>query len=228
MYHADVPRRDVPRRDVPRRDVPRRWEWISSNLNSSNWLVGNSQMAKFNGLQGDYQIAFKRGGRVMELIAEAEWLVSRKKATHVLIDGIQNSIPDIMQGYFELETDVLERLKVLNRRALVVMAEVLYSPQHSQYNDKLHQVNRQVRRINREASGLASPQPWRVLGSIQRDRSRKQKDKVIVFPDSFSRDGYHINHSKVLEYEAELAAFMKAMVASTSASTSTSTSGKQA
>ena len=160
----------------------------------------------------------------MEHIAEAEWLGSRKKATHVLVDGIQNSIPDIMRGYLDLETDVLERLKVLNRRALVVMAEVLYSPQHSQYNDKLHQVNRQVRRINREASGLASPQPWRVLGSIQRDRSRKQKDKVIVFPDSFSRDGYHINHSKVLEYEAELAAFMKDMVASTSASTSVSTS----
>ena len=32
----------------------------------------------------------------MELIPEAEWLVSRKKATHVLIDGIQNSIPDIV------------------------------------------------------------------------------------------------------------------------------------
>ena len=66
----------------------------------------------------------------MELIAEAEWLVSRKKATHVLIDGIQNSIPDIVRGYLSLETDVLERLKVLNRRALVVLAEVLYCPQH--------------------------------------------------------------------------------------------------
>jgi len=93
-------------------------------------------------------------------------------------------------------------------------------------------VNRQVRRINREASGLASPQPWRVLASIKRDKSRKQKDKVIVFPYSYSRDGYHISHSKVLKYEAELAAFMKDMVASTSAptsaSTSTSTAGKQA
>ena len=53
-----------------------------------------------------------------------------------------------------------------------------------------------------------------------------------IVPDSYSRDGYHINHSKVHEYEAELAAFMKDMVASTSASTSdstsTSTAGKQA
>ena len=61
----------------------------------------------------------------MELIAEAEWLVSRKKvliclnqsdrlyvttihqATHVLIDGIQNSIPDIVRGYLDLEADVI-------------------------------------------------------------------------------------------------------------------------
>ena len=155
----------------------------------------------------------------MEIIAEAEWLITMKKATHVLIDGIQNSIPDIVRGHLDLERDVLQRLKVLNKRAVVVLAEVLYCPENYQYTDTLHLVNRKVRRINREASGLASPQPWRALCSIQRDRSRKQKDKVIVFPDSFSRDGYHIKYSKVLEYEAELAAFMKDMVASTSAST---------
>ena len=149
----------------------------------------------------------------MELVAEAEWLITMKKDTKVLIDGIQNSIPDIVRGYLDLETDVLQSLKVLNKRAVVVLAEVLYCPEHYQYIDTLHLVNRKVRRINREASGLASPQPWRVLGSIQRDRNRKQKDKIIVFPDSFARDGYHINYSKVLEYEAELAAFMKDMVA---------------
>ena len=104
-----------------------RFQWISSNHNSSNWLVRNSQMANFSGLQGDYQITFKRGGRIMELIAEAEWLVTTKKATHVLIDGIQNNIPDIVRGYLDLEADVLQRLKVLNRRALVVLAKVLYS-----------------------------------------------------------------------------------------------------
>ena len=144
----------------------------------------------------------------MEIIAEAERLVSKKKATHVLIDGIQNSIPDIVRGHLSLETDVLERLKVLNRRALVVLAEVLYCPKHHQFNDTLHLVNRQVRRINREASGQASPQPWKVLVSIKRDKSRKQKDKVIVFPDSYSREGYHISHSKAREYAAELAALL--------------------
>ena len=160
----------------------------------------------------------------MEIIAEAERLVSKKKATHVLIDGIQNSIPDIVRGHLSLETDVLERLKVLNKRALVVLAEVLYCPKHHQFNDTLHLVNRQVRRINREASGQASPQPWKVLVSIKRDKSRKQKDKVIVLPDSYSRDGYHISHSKAREYEAELAAYMKDLVASTSIPNSTSTS----
>ena len=149
----------------------------------------------------------------MELIAEAEWLITTKKATHVLIDGIQNSVPDIVRGTLNLETEVQQRLKALNKRALVVLAEVLYCPEHQQYNDTLHLINRQVRRINREASGLASPQPWRALSSIHRDRSRKQKDQVIIFPDSFARDGYHINVSKILEYEAELAAFMKDMVA---------------
>ena len=152
----------------------------------------------------------------MELITQAEWLVTTKGATHVVIDGIQNSIPEIVQGCLDLETDAMERLKSINRRALVVLAEVLYSPQHHHYNNKLHRVNRQVRRINREASGLASPQPWRVLGEIKRARKRLQKDNVIIFPNSFSRDGYHISTTKVLEYEAALAAFMKDMVASTS------------
>ena len=181
-------------------------------------------MAKFHAIQGDYQIAFKRGGRIMEIIAEAERLVSKKRVTHVLIDGIQNSVPEIVRGHLSLETDVLERLKVMNKRAVVVLAEVLYCPKHHQFNDTLHLVNRQVRRINREASGQASPQPWKVLVSIKRDKSRKQKDKVIVLPDSYSRDGYHISHSKAREYEAELAAFMKDLVASTSIPNSTSTS----
>ena len=156
----------------------------------------------------------------MEIITKAEWLVTTKGATHVVIDGIQNSIPDIVRGRLHLERDALERLKFLNSRALVVLAEVLYCPQHHQYNDKLERVNRQVRRMNREASGLASPQPWRVLGAVQRAKNRREKNRITVFPNSFSRDGYHISTSKVLEYEAELAAFMKDMVTSTSASTS--------
>ena len=145
MYHSG-------RRAEPRRNA---WEYISCNPASSNWMVGNSQMAKFNGAE-DYQIAYKRGGKIMELITEDERLVTTKGATHVVIDGIQNSIPAIVRGRLDLETDVLERLKSLNRRALVVLAEVLYSPQHHPYNDKLRRVNRQVRRINREASGLAT------------------------------------------------------------------------
>ena len=105
-----------------------RFQWISSNHKSSNWLVGNSQMANFSGLQGDYQITFKRGGKIMELVAEAEWLITTKKATHVLIDGIQNSIPDIVRGSLNLETDVQQRLKVLNKRALVVLAKCCTVP----------------------------------------------------------------------------------------------------
>ena len=148
----------------------------------------------------------------MELVVEAEWLITTKKATHVLIDGIQNSIPDIVRGTLNLETEVQQRLKALNKRALVVLAEVLYCPEHQQYTDTLHLVNRQVRRINREASGLASPQPWRALCAIQRDRSRKQKDQITIFPDLFARDGYHIHQTKILDYKVELAAFMIDMV----------------
>ena len=150
----------------------------------------------------------------MELVAEAEWLITMKKATHMLIDGIQNSVPDNVRGTLNLETEVQQRLKALNKRALVVLTEVLYCREHQQYNNTLHLINRQVRRMIREASGLASPQPWRALSSIHRDRSRKKKDQVTIFPDSFTRDGYHINQAKILNYEAELAAFMAHMVAS--------------
>merc|ERR1712240_587756 len=106
---------------------------------------------------------------------------SKQRATHVLIDGIQNSVPKIVRGHLSLEKQVLERLKVMNKSVVVVLAEVLYCPEHHQFNDTLHLVNRQMRRINREASGQASPQPWKVLVSIKRGKSRKQKDKVIIF-----------------------------------------------
>ena len=63
-------------------------------------------------------------------MAEAEWIIISKKATHVIIDGIQNSVHDIRQGTLNLETEVLPRLKALNKRALVVLSEVLYCPEH--------------------------------------------------------------------------------------------------
>ena len=199
------------RRAEPRRRV---WEYISPNPTTSNWMVGNSQMAKFNGAQ-DYQIIYKRGGRIEEIISQAEWLITTKGATHVVIDGIQNSITAITRGRLNLEAEILRRLKFLNTRASVVLAEVLYCPQHQHIYQRIQRINRQVKRINREASGLASPKPWRVLGEVRRAQNRKQKDAVSTFPGSFSRDGYHISPSKALEYEAELAAFLRGMVAST-------------
>ena len=81
-------------RDAPRRRV---WEYISPNPMTSNWMVGNSQMAKFNGAQ-DYQILYKRGGRIEEIISQAEWLITTKGAKHVVIDGIQNSVTAITRG----------------------------------------------------------------------------------------------------------------------------------
>ena len=192
-----------------------KFEWLCNNAASSTkWLVGNSQMAKFRGALGYYQIMYKRGGKIEEIVAEAEWIITSKKATHVIIDGIQNSVREIRQGSLKLEKDVLSRLKVLNKKAKVVLAEVLYCPEHLEYLDTLHMINRQVRRINKEASGMESPQPWRALSSIHRNKNRKKADTVTIFPGSFARDGYHINVVKILDYEAELAAFMAAMVTS--------------
>ena len=93
----------------------------------------------------------------------------------------------------------------------MVLAEVLYCPEHMEFLDTLHLINRQVRRINKEASGIESPQPWRALSSIHRNKNRKKVDTVTIFPGSFARDGYHINMVKILDYKVELAAFMAAM-----------------
>ena len=65
------------------------FEWLCNNAaKSTMWLVGNSQMAKFSGALGYYQIMYKRGGKIDELMAEAEWIILTKKATHVIVDGI--------------------------------------------------------------------------------------------------------------------------------------------
>merc|ERR1711873_311954 len=98
-----------------------------------------------------------------------------------------------------------------------------YCPEHHKFNDALKLVNRQVRQLNREASGQASPQPWKVLTSIKRDKGRKRKAKVIALPNAYSRDGYHISHFKAPEYEAELATYLKDLVTTTPTPSSTST-----
>ena len=148
----------------------------------------------------------------MEIFREAERLIEEQEATHIIIDGIQNSVCEIREGTLNLETEVLPRLKALNKRALVVLSEVLYCPEHLQYEDTLHLINRKVRRMNREASGLTSPQPWRALNIIKKGKNRKEKKQVVIFPTSYARDNYHINQVSILNYEAELAAFMAAMV----------------
>ena len=196
--------------------MPHHFEWICNNAaKSTKWLVGNSQMANFSGALGYYQIMYKRGGKIDEIMAEAEWIILTKKATHVIVDGIQNSVMDIRNGSLKLEKEVFSRLKVLNKQAKVVIAEVLYCPEHLEYFSTLQMINRQVRRMNKEASGMASPQPWRALNTIHRDKKRKQADTVTIFPGSYARDGYHINVERILDYEMELATFMGAMVSDT-------------
>ena len=38
---------------------------------------------------------------------------------------------------------------------------------------------------------------------------------MTQFPDALAKDGYHINVAKIIDYKAELAACMAAMVAGT-------------
>ena len=196
--------------------MPHHFEWICNNAaKSTNWLAGNSQMANFSGAFGYYQIMYKRGGKIDELMAEAEWIILTKKATHVIVDGIQNSVMDIRNGTVNLEKEVFSRLKVLNKQAKVVIAEVLYCPEHLEYYPTLQMINRQVKRMNKEASGMDSPQPWKVLSAIYRDSKRRRADAVEIFHGSYARDGYHINVERIFDYEIELATFMGAMVSDT-------------
>ena len=39
---------------------------------STKWIVGNSQMAKFSGALGHFQIRYKRGGKIEEIMAKTE------------------------------------------------------------------------------------------------------------------------------------------------------------
>ena len=171
-------------------------------------------MARFSGTLGHFKILYKRGGQIEEIMEKTEWLITSKQATHVIVDGIQNSVRDIWKGNLKLERDVLPKLKALNTQAKVILSEVLYCPQHLHLGclNTLHMINRQIRRMNKEASGMKSPQPWRVLHTITRHKGRKRSDIVKILPGSFARDGYHINVEKMIDYEAELVAFMDAMV----------------
>ena len=187
--------------------MPHQFECHSnSTITSTHWLIGGSKMAKFSGNLGNYKILYKRGGRIGEILEKTEWLITSKQATHVILDGVQNDVRDIRHGILKLEREVLPRLKTLNTQAKVILAEVLYCPQHLDldYLNTLHLINRQIRRMNKEASGKKSPQPWKVLNRIKRTPCRRRSDTVIILPGSFSKDGYHISDEKTIEYEAEL------------------------
>ena len=193
--------------------MPHRFECHSnSTTTSTHWLIGGSKMARFSGTLGNYKILYKRGGQIEEIMEKTEWLITSKQATHVIVDGVQNSVRDIQKGNLKLERDVLPKLKALNKQAKVILAEILYCPQHLEYLSTPHMINRQIRRMNKEVSGMDSPQPWRALSAIGRDKKRRRVDTVEIFPGSYARDGYHINVAKILEYESILAAFMAAMV----------------
>merc|ERR1712163_102339 len=96
------------------------------------------------------------GAKLMEIIEEAEWIIRNKRVTHVIVNGIQNSVPEIIRGNLRLEDQVLEKLRMLNRSAVVVLAEALYCPEHQKFTDALNLVNRQVKRLNKAASGQLS------------------------------------------------------------------------
>ena len=52
-------------------------------------------MAKFSGTLGHYKILYKRGGQMDEIMEKTEWLITSKQATHVIVDGVQNSVREI-------------------------------------------------------------------------------------------------------------------------------------
>ena len=159
----------------------------------------------------DYSITFKRGGRIMEIMDEAEWLV-KVGATHVLIDGVQNSVREILAGKVNLEGEALEKLKEMNKKATALLTEVLYCPEHAGYQAGLHRINRQIRKINKIASGLVTPKPWIVLAQKKRNMNRKKKDIMKILPDAFKRDGYHISDKKLPVYEEYLSKSMNNMI----------------
>ena len=187
----------------------KKWEYLSRHHLSKRWLVGNSQMAKFSGHK-DYQITYKRGARLEEIVREAEWLTT-VGATHIVIDGVQNSVKEIIQGRLQLERTIQPRLKTMNQTASVVLAECLYCPEHVDIIPRLQWINRSIRRINKEASGSETPRPWTVLGENKRSTVRSRKDSFTFFPDAFGRDGYHINVAKIEEYEQNIANYLRNM-----------------
>ena len=87
---------------------------------------------------------------------KTEWLITSKQATPVIVHGIQNDVTDIRHGILKLERDVLPKLKALNTQAKVILAEVLYCPQHLEYLSTLHMITRQIRRMNKEVTGINS------------------------------------------------------------------------
>ena len=186
-----------------------KWEYLSRDPQSRRWMVGNSQMKGFGG-DRDYQITFKRGGKILEILDEANWLTT-VGATHIVIDGLQNSVKELITGRVKFGRDILPKMTEMNKKCKVVLAETIYCPEHREIFGRIHWINREVRKVNREASGLVGPQPWKALSQLKRPASRKMKAHVKIIDGSFAKDGYHISSNKIAEFEEVLAEFLTEM-----------------
>ena len=90
-----------------------------TNNHSDVFVVGNSQLAGFTGVNKDndcgMNISMCRGAKIKDCLAECERRYRNMSNKMVLIHGLQNSVMDIKQRRIDFFTDVIGTVAKLNK-----------------------------------------------------------------------------------------------------------------
>ena len=186
-----------------------------TNNHSDVFVVGNSQLAGFTGVNKDndcgMNISMCRGAKIKDCLAECERRYRNMSNKMVLIHGLQNSVMDIKQRRIDFFTDVIGTVAKLNKNQngnVFVLCQADYTPKQTELQGLKHTIdwiNREVDKSNRKL-GLDSPKPWMALTEIT--TNGKLYQRIGAWREK-GKNGYHVSDQYRPLYEQQFFLYFK-------------------
>ena len=186
-----------------------------TNNHSDVYVVGNSQLAGFTGVNKDkdcgMNISMCSGATIQDCLAECDRRYRNMKNKMVLIHGLQNSVIDIKKRRINFFKDVIGKVAKLNRNNngnVFVLCQTDYTPRQTELlglRDTIDWINREVNKSNRKL-GLESPKPWMALTEITTDGKLYQR--IGAWREK-GKNGYHVSDQYRPLYEQQFFLYFK-------------------
>ena len=186
-----------------------------TNNHSDVFVVGNSQLAGFTGVNKDkdcgMNISMCRGAKIEDCLEECDRRNHNMRNKMVLIHGLQNSVMDIKKRKIDFFKDVIgvvEKLNSNNNGNVFVLCQTDYTPRQTEFQGlrrTIDWINSQVNKVNRKM-GFESPKPWMALTEITTDGKLYQR--IGAWKEK-GNNGYHVSDQYRPLYEQQFFLYFK-------------------